>query len=87
MYAAIQVGPRGKRVRQANLSIDIARRAWDVMHRLYPDEVNVENPFRGVVRLTSKETKPAATREEAYALAAALRNLGEPHLGAGLDLL
>jgi hypothetical protein len=82
MYEAIQVGPRGKRVRQANLSIDIARRAWDVMHRLYPAEVNVENPFRGVLRLTSKKTKPAATREEAYALATALRNLGEPHLGA-----
>jgi len=82
MYAAIQVGPRGKRVRQANLSIDIARRAWDVVHRLHPAEVPAENPFRGVMRVGGKKTKPAATREEAYALAAALRDMGEPHLGA-----
>src|SRR5512134_2403181 len=34
LYATLQIGPRGKRVRQANLSIDIARRAWDVVRRL-----------------------------------------------------
>jgi len=31
IYAALQDGPRGKRVRQANLSIDIGRRAWKLV--------------------------------------------------------
>ena len=66
MYAAVQHGPRGKRVRQANLSIDIARRAWEVVHRLYPQHVGLENPFRGVLKLGGKKSKIAATREEAY---------------------
>jgi integrase len=34
------------------------------------------------LRKTSKKTKPAATRAEAYALAAKLKELGEAHLGA-----
>jgi integrase len=82
MYAAVQVGPRGRRVRQANLSIDIARRAWDIVHRHYPKVVSAENPFRGVLRIGGKKTKRAASRDEAYALAAALKEIGEPHLGA-----
>jgi integrase len=82
IYEAVQLGPKGKRVRQANLSIDIARRAWDVVHRLYPKEVAHENPFRGVLRVYVKKAKSAATRAEAYALAGALKEIGEPHLGA-----
>jgi len=82
IYEILQVGPRGKRKRQANLSIDIAGRAWDVVHRLYSSVVPVENPWRGVLKDLEKKTKPAATREEAYALANALRDMGEPHLGA-----
>src|SRR5262245_50180810 len=34
------------------------------------------------MRVGGKKTKPAATREEVYALAAAMRDMGEPHLGA-----
>lgn len=82
IYAKLQIGPRGKRVRQANLSIDIARRAWNVVHRLSPNTVPVENPWRGVLRNLSKKSKMAATRAEAYALACALGDIGEPHLGA-----
>lgn len=82
IYAKLQVGPRGHRIRQANLSLDIARRAWDVVRRLAPTIVPAENPWRGVDRETSKQPKPAATRAEAYALAQALRAIGEPHLGA-----
>jgi hypothetical protein len=40
------------------------------------------NPWEGVERDTTKQTKPAASRIEAYALADALKQLGEPHLGA-----
>lgn len=82
LYERLQVGPRGKRVRQANLSIDIARRAWKVMHREHPKEVPYENPFEGTPKLLTKTQKPAATRDEAYKLAYALRDIGEPHLGA-----
>ena len=82
MYTRLQTGPRGARVRQANLSIDIARRAWDVVRRLAPSEVPSENPWRGVLRNTTKHSKPAASRQEAYALAMALKEVGEPHLGA-----
>jgi hypothetical protein len=82
IYSKLQTGPRGLRIRQANLSIDIARRAWDVVRRLVPAAVPPDNPWRGVERDTTKITKPAATRSEAYALAEALRQIGEPHLGA-----
>lgn len=82
IYDKLQVGPRGRRVRQANLSIDVARRAWDVVRRLKPGVVPAENPWRGIERDTTKQTKAAATRAEAYALANALRVIGEPHLGA-----
>src|SRR5262249_47721333 len=76
IYAKLQIGPRGHRVRQANLSVDIARRAWDVVRRLYPSVVPADNPWKGVERDTSKRTKPAASRNEAYALADALKQLG-----------
>ena len=82
IYAAVQKGPRGKRVRQANISINVARRAWDVVRRLYPKTVPADNPFRGVLKEGGSKTKPAATRGEAYALAEALKSIGEPHLGA-----
>ena len=82
IYAAIQNGPRGKRVRQANLSIDIARRAWSIVRRLYPNIAGAENPFSGVLKIGGKKSKLAATRGEAYALANALRGIGEAHLGA-----
>lgn len=82
IYAALQNGPRGKRVRQANLSIDIGRRAWKIVRRLYPNVVGTENPFEGVLKIGGSKTKVAATRAEAYALAEALKGIGEPHLGA-----
>jgi hypothetical protein len=84
IYAKLQHGPRGKRRRQANLSIDIARRAWKVMRRSHPSIVPLENPWAGVERDLRKVTKIAATREEAYLLAGTLCELGEPHLGAAV---
>jgi hypothetical protein len=82
IYEGLQKGKRGPRLRQANLSIDIMRKAWKVVRRLVPAAVPAENPWIGVERDLGKATKPAATRAEAYALANALRTLGEPHLGA-----
>jgi hypothetical protein len=68
-------------LRQANLSIDIAKRAWDVVARAHPAFIK-NNPWKGVERNLAKATKPAATRTEVYRLADALREIGEPHLGA-----
>jgi len=82
IYEDLQQGKRGPRVRQANLSLDIARRVWKVVRRLAPTVVPAENPWVGVERNSKKRVKPAATRAEAYALAYALRDIGEPHLGA-----
>lgn len=82
IYTRLKTGPRGQRTRQANLSIDIAARAWDVVRRLAPSAVPVDNPWRGVLQDRSKRTKGASSRVEAYTLAAALKAAGEPHLGA-----
>jgi hypothetical protein len=82
IYTALLVGPRGRRARQAEISINVARRAWDVVHRLYPKTVLFENPFRGVMKVGGGKHKVAATRGEVYALAQALRACGHPHLGA-----
>jgi hypothetical protein len=51
IYSTLQDGPRGKRVRQANLSIDIGRRAWKIVRRLYPSILGSENPFEGVLKI------------------------------------
>lgn len=82
LYAKLLEGPRGRRPRQANISVAVAKRAWDVVHRSHPKLVPANNPWKGVLKVASGRTKPAATREQAYALAYKLRELGEPHLGA-----
>lgn len=82
LFEAVKKGPRGLRQRQANLSMDIARRAWKVVQRLHSDVVPQFNPFVGVEKNLTRASKPAATRAEAYALAHALKDMGEPHLGA-----
>ena len=82
-YERLQFGPRKTdRTRQASYALDVARRAWKIVQRKYPTVVPAGNPWVGVERIGQKATKPAATREEAYALAAALKAIGEPHLGA-----
>jgi integrase len=77
-------GPRkAQRVTVAGYSIDIARHAWNVVQRKHPKVVPAGNPWVNVERVKrKKKIKPAATRREAYALAYALKELGEPHLGA-----
>ncbi len=82
LYAKLLEGPRGQRPRQANISVAVGKRAWDVVHRSHPQVVPTENPWKGVLKISSSKTKPAATRDEAYGLAYKLRELGESHLGA-----
>jgi integrase len=54
------------------------------VHRLHSSVIPAENPWRGVLKDLAKKSKQAATRTEAYALAYALRDIGEPHLGAAV---
>jgi hypothetical protein len=57
-------------------------RVWDTVHRLYPNIVSAENPFRGIEFDYGHNTTRAATRAEAYALHEALIAAGELHLAA-----
>lgn len=80
IYERLKVGPRGARLRQANVCIIRAAHAWDVVARLHPKDVPSQNPFRGVELTHANAKRPAATREEAYALHEALVAAGEQHL-------
>lgn len=84
LYEKLLKGPRKiDRVTVAGYCIDVARRAWSVVQRKHRTVVPVGNPWMNVERLgRKKKVKPAADRAEAYALAYALKELGEPHLGA-----
>jgi len=82
LYERLKTGPRGARLRTANLAIIRLARAWDVVARLHRKDVPQDNPFRGCVLSHGHATTQPATRAEAYALHAALIAAGEPHLAA-----
>jgi hypothetical protein len=76
LYDKLLIGPRGKkRHRTAEKIIKICRKAWRVVHRLYPDQFNngkdeVSNPWLGVtLESRVKGTKAAVTREQVYTFA------------------
>ena len=81
-----------ERHRLAENLVAIMRKAWRVVSRLHPQFLPAvpagakrDNPSICAERVKRSFTvKPAATREEAYALAHALRDIGYPHLGAGV---
>ena len=52
IYERVVAGPRGPRPRQGEKVIALCRRAWRVVHRLYPDQFNsdVPNPWDGVTK-------------------------------------
>jgi len=82
IYDLVRDGGRGERYRQARVSIRRMARAWAVVNRLYPKIMPSNNPWKGVEpdKHKKEETVPA-TREEAYALAKSLANIGHPSLG------
>lgn len=82
IYVRLRGGDDGTKYRSANLAIDIAKKAWRVVQRRYPDLFHATNPFEGLERIHSTGEIAPATRTEAYALAAALKEIGHPHLGA-----
>jgi hypothetical protein len=85
LYARIIEGPRGPRLRQGEKVIALCRHAWNVVHRLYPDQFNrdVPNPWAGVTkRQRTMATKPAATREQVYTFAWGAIDGGHPEAAA-----
>lgn len=70
------------RERAAETEIATMKKAWNVVAREQP-KLFGPNPFIGLTMVKRKpKVKPAASREDVYALARALREAGHPHLGA-----
>jgi integrase len=70
------------RARQAEIEVAMLKMAWEVVRRDWPTQFP-ENPWHGITLVRrQKGVKKAVTREEAYALATALKEIGHPHLGA-----
>ena len=53
------MGPDGVRPRQAEKAVALCRRAWRVVHRLYPTQFNrdVPNPWDGVTQASCENEK------------------------------
>ena len=72
IYEMILQGPDGERPRQGEKAVALCRRAWRVVHRLYPGQFDraVPNPWDGVTkRPRTKKVKAAVTREHVYRFA------------------
>lgn len=82
IYEKLRGGKDGTRLRHANHTIDIAKKAWTVVQRTHPHQFQLSNPFVGLTRFRKTTTIKHATRAEAYALSAAIRDFGHPHLAA-----
>jgi hypothetical protein len=81
LYSKIAEG----RPRQGEKLITLCRKAWRVVHRLYPDlfDRDVPNPWQGVTKARrTMAVKPAATREQVYAFANAAIEAGRPEAAA-----
>jgi hypothetical protein len=82
LYARIVDGPRGQRFRQGEKVIALCRHAWNVVHRLYPDEFKILHHKTGaVVWHPLEETKNDCTvsfYEEAEAVLAKTPRHGVP---------
>ncbi len=82
IYDRLKLLTTGERFRRPNMYIDIARRAWMIVKRKYPDQFVEDNPFVGMVRERSVKTTQPASREQAYLLSSSLHKIGHAHLGA-----
>ena len=85
IYEIILVGPADERPRQAEKVVALCRRAWRVVHRLYPGEFDrdVPNPWAGVtIKRRIKAKKPAVTRDNVYKFAWGAIELGRPEAAA-----
>lgn len=85
IYGIVLAGPSGERPRIAEKAVTLCRRAWRVVHRLYPAEFDreVPNPWDGVtMKRRVKGKKKAVTRDEVYAFAWGAVEMGRPEAAA-----
>ena len=80
IYETLRGGKDGSKLRRANHTTDIAKKAWTVVQRTHPHQFVLSNPFVGLTRIRSTATIQHATRTEALALSQAIRDQGHPHL-------
>ena len=82
IYERLKKETGGERNRRANMYIDIARRAWKIVKRKYPEQFTLDNPFEGMIRERDVNVTLPASREQAYLLSSTLKKMGHQHLGA-----
>jgi hypothetical protein len=85
IYEKLTIRKKGQRLRTAEKIVMLCRKAWRVVHRLYPQEFDkdIPNPWVGVTLKTRvKLTKHAVTREQVYKFAHGCIEHGEPECGA-----
>jgi hypothetical protein len=85
IYEIVLAGFGAERPRQAEKAVALCRRAWRVVHRLYPGEFDrdVPNPWDGVtIKRRKKAKKPAVTRADVYRFAAGANEHGRPEAAA-----
>jgi hypothetical protein len=85
LYDRFITTPKGERLRRGEKLTTLCRKAWRVVHRLYPKEFakDIPNPWPGVTMKTRvKLTKNAVTRDQVYKFARGCVEHGEPGCGA-----
>jgi hypothetical protein len=85
LYDKFITTPKGERLRRGEKLTILCRKAWRVVHRLYPKEFakDIPNPWPGVTMKTRiKATKPAVSREQVYAFARGCVKRQEPECAA-----
>ena len=85
LYDKFITTPKGERLRRGEKLTMLCRKAWRVVHRLYPKEFDkdIPNPWTGVTMKTRvKLTKAAVTREQVYHFARGCVDRDEPECGA-----
>lgn len=85
LYDKFITTDRGERLRRGEKLTVLCRKAWRVVHRLFPAEFarDIPNPWSGTTMKTRVvQTKPAATRDQVYAFARGCVKRGQPECGA-----
>jgi integrase len=85
LYDKFIAGVNGERLRTGEKMTVLCRKAWRVVHRLFPEEfpTDIPNPWSGVTMKTRvKLTKSAVTRDEVYAFAHGCIDHGEVEAAA-----
>ena len=85
LYDLFIVTPKGEKLRRGEKLVVLCRKAWRVVHRLYPEEFakDIPNPWPGVTMKTRvKLVKHAVTREQVYKFAKGCVERHEPGCGA-----